>query len=886
MAAISPSERYVCIHGHFYQPPRENPWLEAVETQDTAAPYHDWNDRITAECYAPNGAARIVDGNNRIVRIVNNYAWMSFNFGPTLLSWLEENAPLTYSMIRDADRLSQRRFSGHGSALAQVYNHIIMPLASQRDRETQILWGIADFEHRFGRKPEGMWLAETAVDTETLDLLAKHGIRFTLLAPHQCARVRLQRAAGRTAAAEEAEPALELAPEHAFWTETPDASVDTTHPYLVPLREGRSIAVFFYNGPLSRAIAFEGLLNSGDTFARRLSEGFHARGARDGSSGPQLVHVATDGESYGHHHRHGEMALSYALSSIEEKGIAQLTNYGEFLAKFPPSWEAEINDDSSWSCSHGVERWRANCGCNGGAADWNQEWRAPLRAALDWLRDGVAPLVEAAGRELLTDATAARNDYIHVILDRISADHPAIDRRRLGPRLTPEEAEADGQEVHGVPMRRSIDRFFAKHTTCTLTRNQRTRALKLMELERHALLMYTSCGWFFDEISGIETVQIIAYAARALQLATEIFPLDKATLEAEFITRLSTAKSNVPEWEDGGSIYRQLIQPMEVGLEQVVAHYAISSVFADVDRMPANDRLFCYTLAKESEVAIPYGAGQFLLGRVRVCSTLTEECETVAFAVLHFGDQNLTAAVKRFTPADQEPLARLEARASKAIAEANLPEVVRLIDAYFGASRYSLTSLFTDEQRRILDRILSPTLEEVETSLTSIYSAHTSLLNFLSHTGLPKPASLTVAAQFAINAQLRRAMEAEHIDAPRILALLARARTDMVVVDTQTLSFIADERMKSAMLELEKAPRGPLAVEHALALAKALEALPFALDLWQAQNIWYGLSKAMARGGEEHDTALLAWRKNFNELGRHLRINVKELQEERERTTA
>jgi alpha-amylase/alpha-mannosidase (GH57 family) len=361
------STRYICIHGHFYQPPRENPWLETVETQDSAAPYHDWNERVTAECYAPNGAARIVNSENRIIRILNNYGRISFNFGPTLLSWLEANAGRVYRAILDADANSQKRFGGHGSAMAQVYNHVILPLASTRDRITQIRWGIADFEQRFQRRPEGMWLPETAVDTESLELLAAEGIKFVVLAPHQCARVR------SLGDGEAVQLTFENAgdPEEQGWIETPDASVDSTRPYFVRLKDNRSIAVFFYDGPRSRAIAFEGLLNSGEAFVQRLLEGFS-----ETSSRPQLVHVATDGESYGHHHRYGEMALAWALQRIEEEGYAKLTNYGQFLEKFPPEYEAEIAENTSWSCAHGVERWRSDCGCNGGHAGWNQQWRA------------------------------------------------------------------------------------------------------------------------------------------------------------------------------------------------------------------------------------------------------------------------------------------------------------------------------------------------------------------------------------------------------------------------------------------------------------------------------------------------------------------------------
>src|SRR5450631_700900 len=463
----SHAQRYVCVHGHFYQPPRENPWLETVEVQDSAAPYHDWNERICAECYAPNGASRITNQKNEIVRIVNNYSRMSFNFGPTLLKWLADKAPRTYRMILDADKRSARRYSGHGSAVAQVYNHIILPLANKRDSITQIRWGIADFEYRFGRRPEGMWLAETAVNRETLDLMAAEGIKDTILAPHQCARIRNLPVVPTDSAEASATTSDSQVP--IPWIPTPNATVDPTRPYTVKLDQGRSIAVFFYDGPSSRAIAFEGLLNSGEAFGSRLLDGFRVSAA-DSASKPELSHVATDGESYGHHHRYGEMALSYAMHWIEDNGHAKLTNYGEYLANFPPEWEAEVVEDTSWSCAHGVERWRSNCGCNGGKPGWHQQWRAPLRDALDFLRDATAPLAEKLAAGLLTDLWAARDAYIDVVLDR----------------STPTK-----------------DRFFAAHATHKLTPAERVTALELLELERHTQLMYTSCGWFFDEISGI-----------------------------------------------------------------------------------------------------------------------------------------------------------------------------------------------------------------------------------------------------------------------------------------------------------------------------------------------------------------------------------------------
>ncbi len=387
---------YICIHNHFYQPPRENPWLEAVELQDSAYPYHDWNERITAECYAPNGASRILDAENRIRQIVNNYGATSFNFGPTLLSWLRSSAPQVYQLILDADRQSQERFSGHGSAIAQAYNHMILPLANSRDKSTQILWGIQDFQHRFGRKPEGMWLPETAVDLESLDLMAQQGIKFTILAPRQAARVR--RIGGRT------------------WNDVQGEKIDPTRAYRCRLSGRRSIALFFYDGPISRAVAFEGVLDNGERLAERLLGAFSE--SRDW---PELVHIATDGETYGHHHAHGEMALSYALDHIESKQLAEITNYGEFLERHPPTHDVEIIENSSWSCIHGIERWKSDCGCNSGRQGWNQAWRAPLRQALDGLRDGVTQCFEARGGELFKDPWAARNDYIQVVLDRSPA---------------------------------------------------------------------------------------------------------------------------------------------------------------------------------------------------------------------------------------------------------------------------------------------------------------------------------------------------------------------------------------------------------------------------------------------------------------------------------
>jgi alpha-amylase/alpha-mannosidase (GH57 family) len=874
-----PPNRFVCVHGHFYQPPRENPWLETVEVQDSAAPYHDWNDRITAECYAPNGASRIQNKQDEIIRILNNYARMSFNFGPTLLSWLHDKAPRAYHMIVEADRVSAQRYSGHGSALAQVYNHIIMPLASTRDALTQIRWGIADFEFRFGRKPEGMWLAETAANRHTLDLLAQEGIKFTILAPNQCARVRKLPTNNQQPTTNNPLP----------WTETPDATVDPTQPYLVQLDEGRSLAVFFYDGPASRAIAFEGLLNSGEKFATRLLGGFHAPTPSSSQPGDpaQLSHVATDGESYGHHHKHGEMALSFAMHYIEDNSLARLTNYGEFLEKFPPTWEAEIVENTSWSCAHGVERWRSDCGCNGGKPGWNQRWRAPLREALDFLRDATAPLAEALAQDLLKDLWAARDAYIPVVLDR-SPD--------------------------------SIDAFLAAHATHSLSPAERTTVLELMELERHTQLMYTSCGWFFDEISGIETIQIIAYAGRVLQLAAHLFNSAGRELEPEFLRILAQAKPNVPEFKTGADIYTRYVNGMKIGLEQVGAHYAISSIFR---AYPEDGELFCFTLHRDTHEVFTSGRGKVALGRARVRSRITEEAEEICYAVLHLGDQNLSAAIRRYTFADSEAFHSFSTEIRDAIRKANLPEVIRLIDRFFARGPYpnvdrrqrpvespahidldpaqepgapglasetsaappdadapivySLTSLFADEQHRILNTILNQTVGEMEDSLRKIYEDHASLLHFLTESGMNPPPALALAASFAINASLRRAIEAEEFDSTLVADLLIRSNTDHVTLDTHILAFAAGQRMKRAMVKLEAAtsdhPDASLnSLNAALEIAESIKTMPFEVVIWQAQNIWNDLL-------QRSDAAYWspAWKAGFKELGKAMNIAVDEL---------
>ncbi len=528
------------IHGHFYQPPRENPWTGTVDPEPSAQPFHDWNERIHAECYQPNSLARIVDKSG-IERLVNNYAQISFDFGPTLLSWLERNHADTYARIIAADGESARRNNGHGNAIAQAYNHAILPLCNERDRRTQVRWGLADFRYRFRREPESMWLPETACNDDVLGLLIEQGLRFVILAPQQAARVRCRTGIppgspagqprwggpashGQTGkSVPPGRPDIPAGSED-DWQGVAHGSIDTSVAYRYFHRDGsgRSLAVFFYDQELARAIAFQQALTS----SASLVESFAQKAAGAGS----LVNVATDGESYGHHHKFGELCLAFALEVDAPARGFEITNYGDYLAHYPPEMEVEISngregEGSSWSCAHGVSRWIRDCGCHtGGQPGWNQSWRGPLRKALDYLRDEVETHFEATRGELFTDPWAARDDAIELILDE----------------------------------QKSREQFLDAHARQKLSREEERRALLFLELQRAALLMYTSCGWFFNDISGIEPIQILRYAGRALDLMNE---LGLQSPRRRFLETLAEAKSNRAELGNGADIFRRLVEP-------------------------------------------------------------------------------------------------------------------------------------------------------------------------------------------------------------------------------------------------------------------------------------------------------------------------------------
>ncbi len=804
--------RYICIHGHFYQPPRENPWLEEVEVQDSAHPYHDWNERITAECYGPNSGSRILDGEGRIMDIINNYSKISFNFGPTLLSWLQRHHPKLHQAIIDADALSMERFDGHGSAMAQAFNHMILPLASRRDKITQVRWGVEDFRMRFGREPEGMWLPEAAVDLETLSILADAGLRFTVLAPRQAARVRSL--------------------DGGDWWDVSDSRVDPTTPYNVRLPDGRTFAVFFYDGPISQDMAFGDMLESGEAFHGRLMAAFTDAG-RDW---PQIVHVATDGETYGHHHPSGEMALTYCLSLVETDPSVELINYAAYLDRHPPRFEAEIYDNSSWSCVHGVERWRADCGCNSGMhGHWQQQWRAPLRKAMDWLRDRCVEIHERTGAKFFRDPWAARDAYIAVINDR---------------------------------SRETVANFLNAWQRRRLTEPQQVTALKLMELQRFAMLNFTSCGWFFDEISGIETTQILQYAARTIQLAEEI---DGSRLEEPFARILENAPSNV--LSTGREAYEKYAKPAAVDLMRVGAHYAMSLLFEEYDE---HYQYGCYRVYGEDLQRHSAGRAQLLTGRATIRSRVTWEALDATFAVVHAGGQNLSCGLRPYRdPASFDAMAD---DLREVFERGDMPETIRTLDAHFETHIFSIWHLFRDEQRKVVGEVLTPEFQNAEAMYRQIYENNYAILSFLQWISMPIPRHFLEAAAFVVETDIRNLLAGEDIDLERFDSLIQDARRFGLDLDYKKLGLVGADWVNRRLAAFGEDPDDVALLANVGEALERLHALPMGLNLWKAQNVVFDLSRerypaAMAAAaGEDADAA--AWIELFTSVAVALKVRL------------
>lgn len=777
----STTEKFLTIHGHFYQPPRENPWLEAIELQDSALPFHDWNERICKECYNPNSVSRIVDNKNQILDIVNNYQYMSFNFGPTLLSWMEEFAPLTYERIIKADIDSISEHSGHGNALAQVYNHMIMPLANAHDKETQVKWGIRDFEYRFGRKPEGIWLAETAVDDATLKVLVDNGIKFTILSPYQALKIR------KTGDKE--------------WQDVSWGNIDPARSYKYTLKgdSKKSIALFFYDGAISKSVAFDELLKDGNRFIKRLKEG-----VSETRNYPQLVNIATDGESYGHHTKFGDMALSYVLKIKAEDEGFKITNYAEYLDKYESNYEVDIKQASSWSCFHGVGRWKEDCGCStGGHPGWNQKWREPLRNALDYLRDELAKVFEAEGPKYFNDNPwTIRNKYIDVILDRNYV---------------------------------TIRKFQKENFKPDLTEEQKVKGMELLEIQRQAMLMYTSCGWFFSEISGIETVQIMKYAARAMQLVARFTNED---FETHFKDILSQAKSNIAEFGTGKDIYERFVKPSVVTAKQIACLWAISSLYQDFED---EEDVYCYTVKRHSYQKVQKGSSNFLVGHIEISSKVTLQKADLMFALMQYAGGDFHCAIKEFS--NDAEFNELQATLIKTFALNPITEIIRTLDEKFGKEYFTLKDIFIEERKKILQILLKDQLEKFGNTYKEMYDQGKGSIYHMQNLGLEIPKEFKISAEYALSHRYNDLLAGSDgfVEDPivqQIKDINFEAKRMNIAIDKTPSNKNFAKRIITNLNRLTKSFEIQQA-DTIIELFEIVEKLDLQIDISEAQNIYY-----------------------------------------------
>jgi alpha-amylase/alpha-mannosidase (GH57 family) len=706
---------YITVHGHFYQPPRENPYLNAIERQPGAAPFHDWNERIHHECYRPNAFARILNEYGDVAGIVNNFEYMSFNIGPTLMSWLQNYDIDVYQRIIEADRKSSERLNGHGNAIAQVYNHIIMPLASDRDKLTQIRWGKADFRSRFGRDPEGMWLAEAAVDYPTLEALVSEGIRFIVLAPSQAERCRLIPTPN--------DPESE-------WHEVGGNQIDPTRPYrcYLPDNQGdsngkrRYVDIFFYDGPISRDMGFSDVVYNSGHFAGRV--GAAVRGDHRQS---QVISVATDGETFGHHKKGTEKTLAYAFTQEFPRRGWTVTNFAHYLSLNTPTWEVELKPVTAWSCAHGVDRWQDDCGC-GGAPGWHLKWRKPLRDSLNWLRDQLVEVYEEQGSKYFSDPWLCRDEYVEVVLDRNASN---------------------------------ISNFLNQHQNHKLQASEQVDALRLLEMQRHSLLMFTSCGWFFEELSRPEGTQILRYAARAMELAAEVAGVQ---LEKGFLQRLEQAPTNIDIFRTGADVYSQLVLPSQISFKEVAAHYAITSLFEGQqpvekwsgfdDKNSLNDshihqkQVYCYTANELDYQLQRLGSLTLAVGHLKLVSEVTWESQQVIFGVLHLGGWDFHCCIQPFE--GKRSYTQIKEKLLNALQQGSTAHTILVMTQLFGEESFSLQNLFAEERHRLMRILSRETLTRVDQLYTQMYRDNYGVLMAFHRDGLEAPKELQAAAEIAL----------------------------------------------------------------------------------------------------------------------------------------
>ena len=744
---MPPLDIHVTIHGHFYQPPRENPWLGVIERQPSAYPYHDWNEKIATSCYTPNTVSRILDSTGRIDHIINNFGWMSFNIGPTLFQWMAKRLPKTAERIVAGDVESRARQNGHGNAIAQVYNHVIMPLATRREKELQVRWAIADFRKTYGRDPEGMWLAETACNAETIEVLIEHGIRFTILAPSQALRVRPLKA-NPLAAIHRAKADKE------GWIDVSNNLIDTTQPYRAFLADGhgnpdpkRFIDLFFFDKPLSTDVSFAHLMTNSDDFAKRLASA--ARPTQE----PQLVNVATDGETFGWHEAFADMCLAFFFEHSAKSHGLKVVNYAHFLDIQPPAWEVQLkpgrnNEGTSWSCAHGVDRWKDDCGCTTDSPGWwNQKWRRPLRESFDLLRDSVEAIYKIECTPVLKDVEAARDDYIAVIHDR---------------RTDRVEAWLDGHVKEGA------------------SKKDRLKALRLLEALHNCLLSYTSCAWFFGELSRLEPVQNLKYALRAIELAQ---PFTNEDLEHAFLDKLKDAESNIPEMGNGKKVFNMLVKSALYDMPRVANSYAICLLTIGRAQLPAPN----YKVEPLESCQLP-DRYDSRCGLLRAFDRITLDERLYAFHATKFTVKDVRCYLKAVDDKAQYE-ALIESLEGHDLSQ--LPHV-------FGSSYMSWGDMVPEVGGEIMRTLFDHNLKDLREKFDRMFDEHRDLFDAYVTAGLELPGEVKGLVSFSLSRAftdviIKRRGRWEISDYQRAVELQSMARQYGVTLDTREVEPLMTE---------------------------------------------------------------------------------------------
>lgn len=761
-----------------------NPWLDEIEEQLSAAPFHDWNQRINSECYAPNSRARLLNGAGRIKALINNFEFISFNIGPTLMSWIESNDPETYKRIIEADKKSAERFGGHHCAIAQPYNHMIMPLATERDKHTQIRWGLADFKHRFGRDAQGMWLPETAVDEATLRALIDNGIKFTILSQSQAKSVK----------------------ERDQWVDLSQSgsTIDPSRAYEFRFDDSASIALFFYDGPISRAIAFEGLLRDGARLAQRALEGFNsARGW------PEILPIATDGETFGHHQKFGEMALAAMIDRFERTKEISITNFSEYLALETPQVQARIFDNSAWSCAHGVERWRSDCGCAiDPSSSRNQKWRAPLREALDYLKSSIDQTFDEVGRSIFTDPWRARDKYIELILDRSR-----------------------------------VDEFLEKHIPGAARSNRKIRqdALSALEMEKESMLMFASCGWFFDDISGIETIQILSHAARAIEILGEFTETSK--IERACASILERAQSNYKEFRTGAHIWRERALARRLPMIEVGVNFAVAkSIGKELE-----DYRRAFDIHADSELTETDGDNSISMYLLEIESKLTSKRDTFSVALISMGSRDMTVLAKKVGA--RSDFEKERGAIQTAWRSDSLISALRLVDSIYsaanGALTYRLEDLSPNARRAAQSKLIEPHIEKIKIIYNDLFSKNRKLIASLIESSGSLPIELKVAARYVMEEELNRALgdtENHSIATDKLRALISDIERWKLKPDLSALSKKMDEALAKLLRDIltdTAKRRAEDDIEDFIAIFNFAESFAIQIDRWRLQNIYF-----------------------------------------------